>query len=233
MGNCLPKKEDLETSIVKDFAEPTVPEPTDGGEPEKIIEEEPQPEPEPDEPEPEPETEAPVEPVPEETIVEEKPKSFMDKVDAFRDSCCGVSASATATAAATTTTADVDVDTYEQDEKEKEQEEEEEEASTATEKVKPSSEETVDASEEAMDEVTVPTATVAADTKDTTTTTAATVSAPPKFKSPTFKQRRKLKKKLREIEVIEEKKANGEELTQDQLEKLASKDDVVAHLNTL
>lgn len=217
MGNCLPKKEDLDTSVVKDFADPAVPEPSVGDEPEKIIEEEPQ-------PEPEPEPEPIVEPAPEETIVEEKPKSFMDKVDAFRDSCCGVSASATG------------VDKVKEDsilvsgkDEPEDDEEAEEEASAVTEKA-----ESVLVSEEQEPPTTE--SVVEKPSDEVTEPVVATDTAPviqPKFRSPTFKERRKLKKKLREIEAIEEKKATGEELTNDQLEKLASKDDVLEHLNTL
>lgn len=249
----MPKKEDLETSIIKDYDQPAVPEPssqvhTDVDDEDKKIQEEASccaPSSVGNEPEQEPsvvvteddETVAastvktiPIEPVPVETavVVEEttRPKTFMEKVDAFRDSCCGV-VSLTATGSgsvATTTNKEVEVETPVVEEVTQVME-----VPVADPEPEPPvvEEEGVEELREEEEEPVPP------QPAPTPVAAKASNSNGNVFRSPNFQQRRKLKKKLREITAIEEKQAKGEELMQDQLDKLASKVEILAKLNAI
>lgn len=244
MGNCLPKKEDLETSIVKDFDEPAVPEPSqvhidlEEDEEKKIQDEASCCVPSNAAPSDDDmaqvtqddETVAAasksVEPAPVETVVieETRPKSFMEKVDAFRDACCGVGLIATS---ADSTKEDVKSSVVEEAHVESKPVPvvaEDEPVALVDEEMK---ELLVD------DEVTEEAAPVVPTAPVANTAAATTTNNGNPFRSPNFKQRRKLKKKLREITSIEEKQAKGDELTQDQSDKLACKADILAELNAI
>lgn len=224
MGNCQTKKAVAEPAPVAESRSIDVTSaPKEIPAPDEVVEQKTEPAtPEKVEEVPEQETEAPVEDKPvEETEVKEttiptevaeveveKPKGFMDKVDAFRDSCCGVSGGAEVAAAATTTEV-VDNPAVT-----------EEVAETPAEKVEESKDEEPVAEPEEpeapVEEVPVP------EEKP------APVAPTPSFRSPNFKQKRKLKKKLREIEAIEQK--DPATLSEDQKQKLATKDEIVQSL---
>lgn len=147
----------------------------------------------------------------------ERENSFLDKVDAFRDSCCGAGADGAA----------IDNSTSE-----------------AVESL-PSVSTTVSKAETEAPSTVVPVVSVAeTEAAASTAETEAAASAVGFSKSsstassvvissndPNYKQKRKLTKKLREIEVIEAK--DPAEITPDQQEKLAKKNEVLQSLAAL
>jgi hypothetical protein len=149
----------------------------------------------------------------------ERENSFLDKVDAFRDSCCGAGADGAASAARDNSTSEAV--------------ESSPSVSAAFSKAE------TEASSTVVPVVSADETEAAASTNETEAAASAVgfsksssmASSVVSSNDPNYKQKRKLTKKLREIEAIEAK--DPEEITPDQQEKLAKKEEVLQSLAAL